>query len=82
MNVPVPLPVKSNTGMDILRPLPGQNFHLLEQRTFHGAPGPVQRVGSEPARGKFKMSCPIPRYQPTDFCLLNDQFRGFRGGFR
>jgi len=25
------------------RPLPGQDFHLLEQRTFHGTPGPVHR---------------------------------------
>ncbi len=24
------------------RPLPGQDFHLLEQRTSHGAPGPAQ----------------------------------------
>src|SRR5262249_41169088 len=23
------------------RPLPGQDLHLLEQRTFHGAPGPL-----------------------------------------
>ena len=25
------------------RPLPGQDFHLLEQRTFHGTPGPAHR---------------------------------------
>ena len=25
------------------RPLPGQDLHLLEQRTFHGAPGPLHR---------------------------------------
>jgi len=24
------------------RPLPGQDLHLLEQQTFHGAPGPLQ----------------------------------------
>ncbi len=33
------------------RPLQGQDFHLLEQRTFHGTSGPAQRrgVSREPA---------------------------------
>ncbi len=26
------------------RPLPGQDFHLLEQRTFHGTRGPLHRI--------------------------------------
>jgi hypothetical protein len=26
------------------RPLPGQDLHLLEQQTFHGAPGPLDRA--------------------------------------
>ena len=28
------------------RPLPGQDSHLLEQRTFHGTPGPLHTTGS------------------------------------
>ena len=35
--------VRGPTGTRPGQPLPGQDFHLLEQQTFHGAPGPGQQ---------------------------------------
>ncbi len=37
---------EAGTGIAAMpgRPLPGQDFHLLEQQAFHGTPGPLQQI--------------------------------------
>ena len=60
------------------RPLPGQDLHLLEQRNFHGTPGPGHRATStqtEPLEigissgeylcGKYRMSRYIAGLRPS-----------------